>query len=115
MRAMFMHKEGDIVILRLTGEITMARVPIPREEVDAVFALMPFVLVRADLSATTFMDSTGVNFLAMLNNRLREAGCRLEILDVSDNARRVLDLTQLSPMLNFVFSTLPEDSGGDGE
>ena len=99
MQAISMEKRDRTVYVCLRGEITMAQVPVPRETVARVLEMKPFDSVEVDLSGTEFMDSTGVNFLAMLNNRVRDEGGKVIVRNPSTNALRILDLTQLSPLL----------------
>ncbi|THB63200.1 MAG: anti-sigma factor antagonist [Desulfovibrio sp.] len=104
MDVMHMERRGTTLYVRLTGEVTMVQVPLPRNNVEEILAMGSFEIVAVDLSQAGFMDSTGVNFLAMLNNRIREMGKAMHVVSPSEAAMRILDLTQMSALLTIVDS-----------
>ena len=55
--------------------------------------------VLADLSRVTFLDSSGMGWLAVSNARFRDAGGALILHSASPITRRLLELTQLDRIL----------------
>lgn len=51
--------------------------------------------LRLDLSRVSFIDSTGIRVIVTVDNRLRDAGHRLVVVDPSPSVLRLLQLTAL--------------------
>ncbi|GGQ68464.1 STAS domain-containing protein [Couchioplanes azureus] len=80
---------GEYARLRCAGEIDQSSAPAFAAALDA--AVPGRRLVEVDLSAVTFMDSSGINTLV----RHRRDGCELVVVEVPPNIRRVLEITAL--------------------
>jgi anti-sigma B factor antagonist len=78
--------------IRLAGELDMSNASELHEVLDVAVADGGTILV--DVSAVTFMDSTGVNAFLRAAVSLRERGC-LVLHGEQDRIRRVLDLVGL--------------------
>ena len=89
--------EGDDRIVSAQGELDLHTAPRLAE------ALAPQVdaggYVIADLTAVTFMDSSGVAVFVNALARAREAGAELAIAGPQPRVRRVLEITGLDGML----------------
>jgi anti-sigma B factor antagonist len=81
-------QEGAAEIWAVTGEIDMATKPRLQAVLDAIPGADAPIVV--DLSAVTFMDSTGLAVLLRIDRAAREAGRRLAIACPEGPARLVL-------------------------
>jgi anti-anti-sigma factor len=87
------------VVLR--GELDLSTVVKVQEELRRVEASAP-PLVVLDLSALTFLDSTGLRCLITADERAREQGRRLVIVRGPDPVQRVFSITRLEEHLEIV-------------
>jgi anti-sigma B factor antagonist len=88
------ERVGGVHRLAPSGELDIATVPLLEAAFDAADAGEPERLT-VDLSAITFIDSTGIQLLLRMNER---AGNRLELVS-SPAVDRLLDLTGLRDQL----------------
>jgi anti-sigma B factor antagonist len=94
-------EDARIVRLRFAGEIDAANVHL----VESAFASTVDEVggrLEIDLSGVDFMDSSGLNALVVVRNTLDDRGVKLVISDVSDQVRRLFELSGL--MTAFVFA-----------
>ena len=56
--------------------------------------------VAVDVAAISFIDSSGLNLLAIHRNRLHAEGRALELRNVPSNMGRVIELAGLTELLN---------------
>lgn len=84
--------DSSSVTLRLVGEIDMCTAESVR---DAAFTAITqhHTDVHIDLSAVTFMDSTGLQVLLATRRRAELAGGHLQLVDPTRAVLRVLELT----------------------
>ena len=66
---------------------------------EALAGADPTQSVSVDLSAITFVDSSGLRVLVRAHNRQAEGGGELVVLDPSEPVRRLLDITGLTSEL----------------
>jgi anti-anti-sigma factor len=94
------------VTLRLSGEIDMCTAGIVRE---AAFAAIHqhHADVHIDMSAVTFMDSTGMHILLATRQRAESAGGRLHLVDPTERVMRVLVLTGVDHLFEIDTSEMP--------
>jgi anti-anti-sigma factor len=88
------RSNGSSVVV-VAGEIDMATAP----ELANVLNDFAQESVIVDLSAVTFMDSSGLATLADANKRMRHAGGRLAIDRVQPSVQRVLEITHLTELI----------------
>jgi anti-anti-sigma factor len=104
----------DRVVLRLTGELDLASVPLLQRELEAV-DLEPAALVLLDLRELQFMDSTGLRAVLDAHARSRERGYDFAVTRGSDQVERLLSITRVSDHLPIIDSpdeaVLSEPSG----
>src|SRR5579872_21989 len=92
---------------RLRGEIDIASVPALERRLMAVPNTLHELVI--DLSAVTYLDSSGVRLLHELHDRLQLRGQRLIVVcPAGTGPRRVLELTGFGDRVPL------EDSAGDG-
>lgn len=87
-------RQGGVLSLILDQEITMDVTPDLKREIEAALET-PYVAVVLDLSRVSFMDSSGIGFLASLNARIQNSGKRLYLLKPSRQVSKTLELVQL--------------------
>jgi anti-sigma B factor antagonist len=85
-------------VLNVAGEIDMATAPDLQEAIDAALESSPHEL-WIDLTATAFMDSTGVHALLGASGRLRARNCRLAIICPDGAVRRLFQITGIDGAL----------------
>ncbi len=85
-------------IVHVDGEVDLANAP----ELDLVLAetvaTKPIAIV-VDLSAVTFMDSTGLGVLVRTLKRCQESAIRLDLIVTNDRVLKVLAITGLDTVL----------------
>jgi anti-sigma B factor antagonist len=91
---------GRDVTLRLVGEIDMSTVPTFDEALTSAVDQAPDRLV-IDLSGVEFMDSSGLNALIRARNFLDERGVDLVISRVSEQVRRLFEISGLTTAFMF--------------
>ncbi|MEV5975144.1 STAS domain-containing protein [Streptomyces sp. NPDC051921] len=97
------REDPDGTVLALSGEMDLASRP-ALEEATRVTPPGGSTLCL-DMSGVTFMDSSGLNFLLMLQRRLAADSSRLVLTGIREEPLRVLTLTGADAIL------LPADGG----
>jgi anti-sigma B factor antagonist len=94
-----MNIEGAVATVAPVGELDMAAV----EELETMgtigLAQGPSVL-RIDLKAVTFMDSSGISGLVALRNKALEGGQTLVVDNACERVLKILELVGLTTTLN---------------
>ena len=88
---------GCRAVLAVAGEIDMTTSAALRKAVES--ASIRAAEVWLDLSATTFMDSSGIHAIATARSRLRAADRRLVVICPGGPVLRVLTLTGFDEVL----------------
>ncbi len=101
----------DLPVLGVVGELDLTTAPLLTEAADAEFVLSPRALF-VDLSATSFMDSSGARLLAQLARRAASENVTLQVVCPRANSavRLVIDLLELRSVVPVV-DTLPRHIG----
>jgi anti-sigma B factor antagonist len=93
--------EGATVRLSITGELDLSTVPVLAQQVDEQLRQNPTTLTL-DLSALTFMDSSGLRLLIELDERAKREAWALELIPSRhDAATAVLRITGADAALPF--------------
>lgn len=91
-------REGDVVRLKLAGELDLATAPMLQERLKPLRG--EELKVRLDLSELEFIDSTGIRLLFRLVKEARDGGWPLQVDPVLTPAvKRVLDLLHLEEFI----------------
>ena len=85
--------EGDVAVVALTGDIDLESSPKVRTALLDCVGLKRGVLV--DLSAVSYIDSSGVASLVEAFQTARKSDTRFGLVSVSQPAMRVLELARL--------------------
>jgi anti-sigma B factor antagonist len=92
---------GSAAVLTVVGEVDMTTAPELLRSIELVSDGTERVVV--DLSAVTFLDSSGLNALLSGRRALDARGIGLRVVSPEDNpVRRVFEITQLTESLSVV-------------
>jgi anti-sigma B factor antagonist len=94
------HIDGERVVVAVRGELDLATAPQLEGEVQALRS-RGFASIVLDLRELTFMDSTGIRMLLMLDDAARTDGYAFAIVDCEGPVRRVLALTGVADRLAY--------------
>ncbi|HVC13741.1 MAG TPA: STAS domain-containing protein [Acidimicrobiales bacterium] len=86
---------GDVQVVALRGELDVANADVVK---GALLSAKARVVV-VDLSALTFIDSSGLTAIVHGHNDLTARGCGFELRGASEDIRRVFELTGLTDLL----------------
>ncbi|MBV9446314.1 MAG: STAS domain-containing protein [Streptosporangiaceae bacterium] len=103
------HQEGDIVIVTLPAEIDVTNADEIREQLLSAANQGASVLV-ADMTQTTFCDSSGITALVRGFRRANENGTKFRLATTSPAVLRVLEITGVDRLID-VYSTIAEALG----
>lgn len=94
------HADGASARVTLRGELDLANVDAAEEALLAAEQINRDV-VLLDLSALTFIDSSGLRFVLRADRRSRENGRRLRLVPGPPEVQRVFRLTGMEERLPF--------------
>jgi anti-anti-sigma factor len=86
---------GGRASVRVCGDLDLATGPGFVEDVSALLA-RPIDTICVDLGRLTFIDSSGLRALNVIRTRAEEQNVRLLLVSVPAQARRVLELTDMT-------------------
>ncbi len=84
-------EQGDALVIAVTGEFDLASAQLVDEELARAGESYPVVIL--DLSQVTFMDSTGLQVVLGVDQRMRESGSTLRVVPGSPQVQRLFELT----------------------
>jgi anti-sigma B factor antagonist len=90
--------ENGITVIAAEGEIDLATTPQLTAALEEAAMASPYVIV--DLSAVTYMDSSGFGALLGATKTLRPGGNSLYLVGCSSNIERMLVITRLSTIFS---------------
>jgi anti-anti-sigma factor len=90
---------GDVILAHLRGEVDLSNAPsVKRELIDAVPNTASALIL--DLSETKHLDSSGVQLIFELAERLGSRGQKLDLVVPEDSiVRRILVLTEVHQVM----------------
>jgi anti-sigma B factor antagonist len=93
-------RRGDVVVLRLTGELDMAGAP---DLLARITGLVEAGATRVllDLAELTFCDSAGLNAFIRGDRLAGRAGGWLRLTGARGHVARVIELSGVSPVLGY--------------
>lgn len=94
------EREG-LVHVALRGELDLSTVEKVEDELRRVEDHADKLIVL-DLSALTFLDSTGLRLMVTADQRARKAGRRLALVKGPETVHRVFTITKLDERLDMV-------------
>ena len=91
------NKRKDIVILKLSGEITIYQLQQFQEAIEAIKKQYPhFKNVLLDLKKVNYLDALALGNLSALSRELREKGGDVKIIHMNQDIKTTFDLAYLS-------------------
>ena len=94
-------ERDGLVHVALSGELDLSTVAKVEDELRRVESREPRVVVL-DLSALTFLDSTGLRCVVTTSERAREQDRRLVVVRGPEQVQRVFAITRLDERLEIV-------------
>jgi len=106
------HLPPDIVVLEITGRITIGRECKQLEwATDGLVREKQQKKIIFDLSGVTHIDSTGIGIIVMSAGQVKEAGGQLRLAGVNKHVEQVLKLTSIDKLVT-CNSTVTEAASG---
>jgi anti-sigma B factor antagonist len=96
-----LKREGDVVVLRLDGELDLASAPLFQAELDSA-PVRAARGVLVDLHELHFIDSTGLRTLFSAQAQARELGKGFAVTKGSQQVQRLLAITRMGDHLRIV-------------
>ncbi|PSK92370.1 anti-anti-sigma factor [Murinocardiopsis flavida] len=93
------HRRDGVLSVLLPAEIDLDTRTAALEQCLALLGTRPAVFV-ADMTATVFCDSSGIDLLVRLRRRARLLGCELRVVAPHPAVRRVLALSGVRHLLD---------------
>ncbi|GAA4079362.1 STAS domain-containing protein [Nonomuraea soli] len=90
-----LDRHGDIVVIRLHGELDLRTAPTLRDCLAVALSQLDAPIVVVDASRLTFCDSSGVSVLLSGYGLAKAAGGHLALSCVGGRLTRVLEVTGL--------------------
>lgn len=87
------NPRDDATMVVCSGRLTASVTPQFRAEISELIPKTKRVVL--DLSALSFMDSSGLGSLVSLYVTARRSGCGLELINLSGHVRKLLGLTNM--------------------
>lgn len=101
--AVYISREKDAVIARITGEIDHHSSRWLRMDIDTAISDNSPALLKLDFKDVTFMDSSGVGLVMGRYKNMREIGGRVELINMPEYIERVMSLAGMDKLLGTRF------------
>jgi anti-sigma B factor antagonist len=89
-----------VVPVSVVGAIDLAAVPALHDHIDRLLAEDTVTGILVDLSAVTFLDSSGIGAIIGCLRKANQRGKTLRVDNAHGLVRDVLDLTNVMPLLS---------------
>jgi anti-sigma B factor antagonist len=103
----------ELVVVTLPAEIDMANADCVSEQIAAAFAVGPKAVI-ADMTVTTFCDSTGIRVLVLAHKRAAADGAELRLLRPCRRVLRIMEVLGVDAVLP-IYHSLEQALAGGGE
>ena len=87
------YKEEDVLVVECAGRLTLENAALLKTEVKGMIPSHKRIIL--DLGQLVFMDSSGLGTIVGLYVSARNAGCRIELVNMSKPVRELLGMSQL--------------------
>lgn len=105
------HLQPDIVVLEITGRITIGRECKELEWATEDLVREKWRKVILDLTGVTYIDSTGIGIIVMSAGRVKEAGGELRVAGATGHVEQVLKLTNVDQIVRLHPTTVAASAG----
>jgi len=95
-------RNGSVAIVSPTGELDLSGAELLEGELERLAGDPALASIVLDLRGLEFMDSSGLRLVILADQRAREAGRRLALVQGPDAVRRVFEVTRMTERLDFV-------------
>ncbi|WP_188207791.1 STAS domain-containing protein [Alkalibacillus aidingensis] len=92
------HQEGDVTVLKLSGEIDAYTAPQLKEKLLALVEENP--TVHVDLARVSYMDSTGLGVFISALKTSKEKEHALKLINLQENVYRLFNITGLNDVID---------------
>lgn len=96
----------DIKVFKIIGNLDMLNAGILKERFSSSVAKKEIKIIF-DLGEVNFIDSSGFGLIMSLNDKMKEAGGGLRIVNVSKTIRQIFKISKISSVIQ-VFENLEE-------
>jgi len=97
------HKEGNVFIFKVDGDIDCFTVPQLKEAVRQQLEKGPSHMI-IDLADVTYVDSSAIGFFVSTHQRMEKQGYGLGLVNVKKETMQLLKLTYVDQILTIYFS-----------
>ena len=88
--------QDGVAVVKCGGRLDLDSTPDLNQEVRRLISLSRRIVL--DLGGVTFMDSSGLGTIVGLYASAKSANCELQLLNLTQQIRRLLSLTHLLPL-----------------
>ena len=106
------QQESDHVVLIVEGEVDLYTSPALRDALAVAFA-KKHATVIVELSAVTYMDSSGIATLVVAHGAARKSAGRLVLAGLSERVREVFKLARLESVFELADSVKAALASGE--
>lgn len=92
-------RDGDSVIVRLTGELDHCCAQSVRRELDSLIADHAVRWLVLDFSRLQFMDSSGIGVILGRYRQLRDRGGQVGVIHMNPQIRRIFHMSGLDRVI----------------
>lgn len=93
------HRDGDVLVVALCGEIDMATAPVMLTTATTALAQIDVASLRMDMSQVSFLDSSGLSALVQVHKAARERRKSVVVCKLQAGPRRVIEFAGLDTLL----------------
>jgi anti-sigma B factor antagonist/stage II sporulation protein AA (anti-sigma F factor antagonist) len=107
-------REGPVAVLAARGELDMAGSMTLDAAVERLAGESGVEAILLDLSAVSFMDSSGLRAVMVADRLAAGEGLRFALVRGGEPVHRVFDITRMTERLKWVTSAAELRDGGEG-
>lgn len=105
------HLDPDIVVLAMTGKITMGNDCRQVEWTTEKLVSENRKKIIFDLTGVTHVDSTGIGIIVMVAGQMKSAGGELRVAGASEHIEKVFKLTSVDQIIGLHRTTVAAATG----
>ena len=96
-------KEDGALVVRIDGEIDHHTAQSLLASINTLLDIQHPLSIILDFSAVGFMDSSGIAVILNCHRRMKELGGKLEVVEVANQAKRVLSAAGLDRLMKISY------------
>jgi len=94
-----LKRQNRVLTVYLKGELDHHAVSKVKETIDMQLVRSPLTQLILDMSAVSFMDSSGIGLIAGRYNKMKSLGGSMKIINPGLNILKVLKMSGLSKLM----------------